>query len=68
MPADAISVSGTWRATTDKLLLGSLRTDTGATVADTTTPLDWVDGKLRIGIGNQRYMRAARTDLPEIDG
>jgi hypothetical protein len=57
VPADATLFTATWTATEGVLTLEQIRTDTGATVPDATLQLDWVDGKLRIGIGGRRYWK-----------
>jgi hypothetical protein len=68
LPADVNEITGAWSATTDTLSLTALRSDAGATRPDTTVPLRWIDGKLRIGIAGQTYMRAQGMDLPEDPG
>jgi hypothetical protein len=57
IPHDATLFTAKWSATEVTLALEGITTDTGVAVPDTTVVLQWVDGKLRIGIAGRQFMR-----------
>ena len=57
IPVGTKRLAGKWRATATQLQLSDVVTGDGESIDSFALPLTWVDGKLRIEIGDHHYMR-----------